>query len=139
MVLRAKPGRLRETEWWEYLVRFAFGGAVTAIAGWIASRYGPVVGGLFLAFPGIFPSSITLVERHERKKKEQRGLQGERRAREVSSVVAAGSALGSVGLAGFALLAWLLLPRLGTAAALALATLTWICVSVLAWLARRRL
>jgi hypothetical protein len=36
---------------------------MTAIPGWIASKYGPVVGGLFLAFPAIFPASATLVEK----------------------------------------------------------------------------
>jgi Protein of unknown function (DUF3147) len=45
------------SKWYEYLVRFAFGGAVTALAGVIAKRYGPGVGGLFLAFPAIFPAT----------------------------------------------------------------------------------
>jgi hypothetical protein len=48
---------LGRSKWYEYLVRFVFGGAVTALAGIIVKRYGPGVGGLFLAFP---------VQSHER-------------------------------------------------------------------------
>lgn len=63
---------------WEYLERFLFGGIVTVITGLIAQEFGVVVVGLFLAFPGIFPASATLVERHERKKKREQGLRGDR-------------------------------------------------------------
>jgi succinate-acetate transporter protein len=54
---------LGKTRWYEYAVRFLLGGAVTVIAGILAKRYGPVFGGLFLAFPAIFPASAALVER----------------------------------------------------------------------------
>ena len=63
---------LRGTKWDEYVSRFLFGGAITLIAGILAKRYGPVFGGLFLAFPAIFPSSVTLVEKHERRKSSAR-------------------------------------------------------------------
>lgn len=36
---------------------------VTALAGVIAKHYGPVIGGLFFAFPAIFPASATLIEK----------------------------------------------------------------------------
>ena len=52
---------LGRSKWYEYLVRFAFGGIVTALAGIIAIRYGPGIGGLFLAFPAIFPGNCHLV------------------------------------------------------------------------------
>jgi hypothetical protein len=54
------------------------GGAMTVIAGLIAARFGPVIGGLFLAFPTIFSASATLIEKHVRERKEKAGL---RRAR----------------------------------------------------------
>lgn len=139
MVVKARFSRLRQTEWWEYLVRFLFGGVVTLLAGLVASRYGPVIGGLFLAFPGIFPAGVTLVERHERKKKERSGMSGLRRGRAVAGAVAAGAALGSVGLAAFATVAWLLVPRLGAGLSLSAATAAWLAVGVLAWFARSRL
>lgn len=55
MIIRLKRSALRETSWGEYLVRFAVGGAMTVVAGLIAASFGPVLGGLFLAFPAIFP------------------------------------------------------------------------------------
>jgi len=45
--------------------RFVFGGMVTALAGLVADHYGPILGGLFLAFPGIFPAGVSLVEKHK--------------------------------------------------------------------------
>ena len=63
MIVRLKPSVLRETRWYEYLAEFALGGAMTVAAGLIAARFGPVIGGLFLAFPAIFPASATLIEK----------------------------------------------------------------------------
>jgi hypothetical protein len=36
------------------------GGLVTVITGIVAKNWGPVIGGLFLAFPAIFPASATI-------------------------------------------------------------------------------
>jgi Protein of unknown function (DUF3147) len=69
MRIQADPSALRETKWHEYAVRFLSGGLITVIAGIIAKHFGPVVGGLFLAFPAIFPASATLIEKHEKKRK----------------------------------------------------------------------
>src|ERR1051325_4474317 len=67
---------LKKTKWYQFALRVLFGGVVTVITGIIAKKFGPVVGGLFLAFPAIFPASVTLVERHEQQKKEQKGVPG---------------------------------------------------------------
>jgi hypothetical protein len=40
----------------QYALRFLFGGIVTAVAGLVAQHFGPVVAGLLLAFPAIFPA-----------------------------------------------------------------------------------
>jgi hypothetical protein len=61
---------LHRTRWSEYAVRFLFGGIVTAATGLIAKQFGPVVAGLFLAFPAIFPAGATLIEKHEKQKKQ---------------------------------------------------------------------
>jgi hypothetical protein len=58
-------GALATTKWYEYLVRFASGGAITVTAGILAKHFEPVFGGLFLAFPAIFPAGATLVAKHE--------------------------------------------------------------------------
>ena len=62
MKIEINIAAIRRSKWYEYVVRFAFGGVVTALAGIIAKRYGPEVGGLFLAFPAIFPATATLLE-----------------------------------------------------------------------------
>ena len=81
MIVQFNPSALRQTHWYEYLIRFALGGAMTVVAGLIAARFGPVVGGLFLAFPAIFPASATLIEKHVRRRKEKAGFPGRAAAR----------------------------------------------------------
>ena len=98
MIVQFKPSALRQTRWYEYLVQFVLGGAMTVVAGLIAARFGPAVGGLFLAFPAIFPASATLIEKHVRERKEKAGLSGARRGKEAAALDAGGAALGSFGL-----------------------------------------
>src|SRR5438270_6569438 len=138
MIIKAEPARLRRTEWWECVLRFAFGGIVTVLTGLIAKEFGAIVGGLFLAFPGIFPAGVTLVERHERQKKQKKGLHGERRARLISGVVSAGAVLGSIGLIAFAALGTWLFGLIASWQVIALATALWLVVSALAWWLRLR-
>jgi hypothetical protein len=73
MIVRAKFSALKQGHWYEYLVRFALGGLATLVAGLVADIWGPAAGGLFLAFPAIFCASATLIEKHERERKEKRG------------------------------------------------------------------
>lgn len=136
MIVQINPYVFRQTRCYEYLIRFVLGGAMTAAAGFIALQYGPIVGGLFLAFPAILPASVTLLEKHTRERKEKAGMSGARRGKEAAALDAAGAALGSLGLAGFALVIWLLIER-SAVLALVLATAAWLGVSVLAWVVRR--
>jgi hypothetical protein len=138
MIVRFHPSALRDIRWYQYAVRFALGGAMTVIAGFIAARFGPVIGGLFLAFPAIFPASATLIEKHARERKEKAGLSGARRGREAAALDAAGAVLGSIGLAAFAVVIWLGIER-SAPLALLLATAVWLVVAITAWLVRRRL
>ena len=139
MIVKFTPSALRETRWFEVVLRFAFGGLITAAAGMIARRYGPVIGGLFLAFPAIFPASATLVAKHEREEKERKGLRGERRGKEAAAADACGAAMGSVGLFCFAAMIWQFIPRYAPWMVLIGATLAWMAGSVLLWIARKRL
>ncbi len=125
------------SKWYEYVVRFAFGGAVTALAGIIAKRYGPGLGGLFLAFPAIFPATATLLEKHEKQKKERAGRAGTLRAREIAGADAAGAALGSIGLIVFAAIVWKWLQVEPLALVLSIATLVWLLTAVMMWVARK--
>lgn len=139
MVIKVDPSVLRQTKWHEYAVRFIFGGLVTAITGLIVKEYGPTIGGLFLAFPAIFPASATLIEKHEKEKKEESGLSGNERGRKATSVDAAGSAMGSFGLLVFGAVCWQFLPDYNTPVVLASATLAWLAVAVLSWQIRKRI
>ena len=130
---------LRRTKWHEYAVRFVFGGLITAAAGLMASRYGPGIGGLFLAFPAIFPASATLVEKHETQKKKDAGLKGVVRGREAAALDAAGAALGSIGLGVFAVTVWQFLIHYSPAVVLFCATLLWLAASGLSWRTRKAL
>jgi hypothetical protein len=56
MVVKTDFAGLTTTRWHEYAIRFAVGGAITVIAGLITRKWGPGIGGLFLAFPAIFPA-----------------------------------------------------------------------------------
>lgn len=137
MKIEINIAALGRSKWYEYLVRFAFGGLVTALAGVIAKRYGPGVGGLFLAFPAIFPATATLLEKHEKQKKERMGKAGILHAREIAGADAAGAAIGSLGLMVFAVIVWRCLPRGSMAVVLPAATLAWLLVSVTTWVARK--
>jgi hypothetical protein len=118
-------------------VRFLVGGLITAIAGIIADKFGPGIGGLFLAFPAIFPASATLIEKHEKQKKERLGLNGTARGAAAASVDAAGAAMGSIGLLGFALVIWKFVIHHSPWVVLPAATLIWLIVSVLVWQIRK--
>jgi len=69
MIIRLSLGALKQMRWKELGLRFTLGGVLTAATGMIAMKFGPVIGGLFLAFPAILPASLTLVEKHEVQKK----------------------------------------------------------------------
>ena len=138
MQIKIDSSALRQTKWHQYAIRFVFGGLITAIAGVIAKKYGAGVGGLFLAFPAIFPASATLIEKHEQEKKQERGLEGTERGREAASVDAAGSAMGSTGLLVFAMLVWEFIPSHRAWLVLPAATICWLVVSVLIWQFRKR-
>jgi hypothetical protein len=57
MQIKVDLSVLGQTKWYEYAVRFLFGGLITAVAGIIVQKFGPGIGGIFLAFPAIFPAS----------------------------------------------------------------------------------
>ena len=138
MPIKFDADSVRETKWTEYASRFVFGGIVTVLAGLIADKFGPVIGGLFLAFPAIFPASASLIEKHERERKEKAGANGRRRGRYAAGVEAAGAAMGCGGLMAFAAVAWQVLPRIELWETLVLATGVWMVTAVAVWIIRQR-
>ena len=133
MSVKVNFAALKQTKWHEYVVRFVFGGLITVTTGIIAKTFGPGIGGLFLAFPAIFPASATLVEKHEKEKKQQAGMEGVIRGRNAASLDARGAAMGSVGLLVFAIVVWQFLVGQRAWLVLAGATLAWLIVSVALW------
>jgi len=137
--VKVHPSELRRIKWHEYAIRFFFGGLVTALAGAIAKKFGPELGGVFLAFPAIFPAGATLIEKKEKQKKEQHGLHGTTRGRQAAGVGAAGATMGSLGLLVFALLVWRFLPSHKAWMVLGGATLAWLTASLVLWQIRERM
>jgi hypothetical protein len=124
---------LAKIKWYEYGIRFLLGGAITVVAGLLAKQFGPVLGGLFLAFPAIFPAGATLVEKHEREKKQKAGITNSIRGRQAAALDARGAAMGSIGLACFAIVVWKLLPLWNTGLVFFMAVGIWLAASVLIW------
>jgi hypothetical protein len=137
MIVQCKLQAIKGIKPHEWAIRFLFGGAICVLAGLISKKFGPEIGGLFLAFPAIFPAGASLVETHEKQHKAKAGMDGNLRGRTVAGVDSAGAAIGCFGLATFALLCWLCLPRLAPMAVFALATLAWLVVSIALWWLRK--
>jgi len=104
---------------WEYVLRFMFGGAVTVCTGLIARRYGPALGGLFLAFPAILPASLTLVKRHD--------------GRACATDDARGARLGALALAAFAAVIAGTAERWPPVLSLGVATAMWLILAITLW------
>jgi len=137
MIVRVALSALKEGRWYEYVVRFVLGGAVTVMTGLIGARWGPSVGGLFLAFPAMLCASATLVQSHEERRKRSEGLRGAKRGRDAAALEAAGAALGSFGLASFAA-AMLLLSAVPAWYRLLVAAVAWAGTAGGAWIAYKR-
>jgi hypothetical protein len=134
MTIEVDTSRLGESRWYEYAVRFAFGGGVTVIAGLIAKHYGPAAGGLFLAFPAIFPATATLIEKHEKERKEREGKNGTQRARIAVGMDAIGTAIGAIALIVFAGITWRQMAISSLPAVLLSAMAAWLFVAGLCWI-----
>jgi hypothetical protein len=122
--VQAQPEKVRRTGPKGYIVRFVFGGLVTAAVGIVGTAFGPVVAGLFLAFPAILPASATLLEHHE--------------GTASAGADAIGAAAGCVGLFAFGAVVWGLATSAPAALVLLLAAIAWLAVSLSTWWIARR-
>jgi len=133
MIVSISTSGLKRSKWWEFMLRFVLGGLVTAGAGVLSKKCGPGFGGLFLAFPAILASSVTLVEKHERERKQQKAMSGSIRGRLAAGADAAGASMGSIALIVFAVCVWQLLPDHSAWLVIGGATLLWAMVCVTVW------
>ena len=103
----------------DIVVRFAFGAAISLVAGLISLGFGATAGGMFLAFPAILPASLTLVEKKEGTEAAIHDLDG--------------TILGAAALGAFALVAGAGLRAGSAALALPAALATWLGASLVAY------
>jgi hypothetical protein len=127
----------RQVKWYEHFTRFLLGGLISVVAGLIAKVFGPTVGGLFLAFPAIFPASATLLDKHEREKKQKAGIPVTIRGRLAVGLDARGAAMGSLALAAFAGMIWKMLPQASSAGVLGASFVLWIALAIAIWRVRK--
>jgi uncharacterized membrane protein (GlpM family) len=120
---RLVPRELARTKPRDWLVRFAFGAGVSALAGAVSTEAGPRLGGLFLAFPAVILASLTLIGERE----------GLRQARDDAH----GAVFGTIGMIAFAASAAFLLGRWPTWVALVVATADWAVVGLGSYLLSR--
>jgi Na+/proline symporter len=128
---------LRQVKWYEHFARFLLGGLISVMAALIAKTFGPTVGGLFLAFPAIFPASATLLDKHEREKKQKAGFPVTIRGLLAVGLDARGAAMGSLALVAFACVIWKTLPHSRPSAVLAAAFAVWIALAAAIWRLRK--
>jgi uncharacterized membrane protein (GlpM family) len=138
MTIKIDPSGLKQTKWHEYAP------AVCRRRHHNSSRRhgGPKVGSrgrrAFSGLPAVFPASATLIEKHERKRKQKRGMNGGQRGTDAAALDALGAAMGSIGLVAFAGVCWWLIPRFAASLALAGATFFWMLISCSIWSIRQR-
>ena len=137
VIIKLNWKALRQTRWHAYALRFLLGGLITVLTGAISSKWGPVFGGLFLAFPAIYPASATLLDSHEKEKKRKAGIAVTIRGRLAAALEARGAVMGAIGAIFFAVLAWQALPRWGVLLSLLGALICWSSVSTLLWYLRK--
>lgn len=100
----------------DYLMRFAFGAAISLAAGLIGMKFGPVVGGVFLGFPAILPASLTLIEKKDGKQQ--------------AAIDSEGAILGAIAMVAFAFAVALTVTSWGVVTALVVALVLWLVVAV---------
>ncbi len=127
---------LKDTRPHEYIVRFLFGGVATVVAGLIAKRFGPGVGGLFLAFPAIFPASVSLIESHEIKRQADIGSDGRNRGRIAARLDSHGASLGCIGLVAFAFVLWRWMNSRNALLLISIAVIVWLAIAYALWAIR---
>jgi hypothetical protein len=80
-----------------------------------------------------------LVEKHEREKTQKAGISKTIRGRQAAALDARGAAMGSLGLACFAVVVWKLAPVWNSGLTLLAATVMWLALSILIWRFRKYL
>ncbi len=113
---RLQPAKLKEVGAGDLLIRFAFGAAISIVAGVVSLLWNARAGGMFLGFPAILPATLTLIEQKQSKREAEEDDEG--------------ATLGSVALLAFAATAAWALTDLPAGVAMASASAAWLVVAV---------
>ena len=116
LIPQVKPEEVTKHKPADYLMRFAFGAAISLAAGVIGMKFGPVVGGIFLGFPAILPASLTLIEKKE--------------GRQEAAIDSEGAVLGAIALVAFAFTIALTVTSWGVVTALIAGLAVWVLVAI---------
>lgn len=117
LVPSVKPAEIARQKPSAYLVRFAFGAAISLGAALIGMKFGPVVGGVFLGFPAILPASLTLIEKKE--------------GRQQAAIDSEGAVMGAVAMVVFAVVVTVWVTSWGVVATLLVGLAVWLGVATL--------
>jgi hypothetical protein len=117
----ARPGKLKNIRAGDLAQRFAFGAAVSLIAGIVGLLAGARAGGLFLAFPAILPAALTMIEKKEGRRQAVQDVRG--------------AFFGAVGLVVFALVCDLVILHLSVGVTVLLALACWTATALGLYLA----
>lgn len=120
----ADLGELRKAKVGPLALRFAFGAAISIIAGLAGMSLGSIIGGMLLAFPAIAPATLTLIEKEDGN------------AAAVHDV--GGAVFGGVGLIAFAVVGMLLFGRVAAPVALVACLGAWTVVAVTLYVLRSK-
>jgi hypothetical protein len=107
---------LRDIRPGELAVRFAFGAAISVVAGLVGVAAGKRAGGVLLAAPAVLSAALTIIEKRE--------------GRGAAVAEVQGSVPGAVALIGFAAVAAALTAKLPLAVALLSALATWVAAAI---------
>jgi hypothetical protein len=119
-----QPGKLRQTGSRDWVTRFAFGAATSALSAVLSQYVSPRIGGVFLAFPAILLASLTLVAEEE----------GRTRARDD----ARGAFFGTMGMVAFAVVIAILAARIPAWATFSAGVAAWVTVALGSYFIGRR-
>jgi Protein of unknown function (DUF3147) len=115
-------GSAREVHPGALALRFAFGAALSVVAGLIGLAAGQRAGGVMLGAPALLPATLTMIEKQE--------------GRGPAVTEVKGAVPGAIALTGFAVVAAATLTRLPLAAALPAALAAWVAVGIGGYLAQ---
>jgi len=111
-----EPGEIGPHRIKDYLLRFAFGAAISLLAALVGMAVGPKLGGIFLGFPAILPASLTLIQK--------------KAGKEEAAVDSEGAILGAIAMVVFALLVAVSVQAWGVVPSLAAALVAWTVVAI---------